>query len=149
MLTFRVFCESADYRGLHTAPSPRNGAPLYRVTHNIYPDDVYDQSVAVRYYGTGNRTQDIAAFRIVWACREKPEAPVTIYRAVPATAAPHIHAGDWVTIVRQYAVEHGESTLRGDYQILSHRVRARELWTNGDSIMEWGYWPNAALLPNE
>ena len=52
-----------------------------------------------------------------------------------------INAGDWVTINRQYAKEHGESALRGKYKIISKIVRARDIFTNGDSIHEWGYWP--------
>ena len=50
-----------SYRGLHTAPDPSNGAPLYDVT-NVYPDDIYtlDLITATRYYGEGNEMDRIS-----------------------------------------------------------------------------------------
>jgi len=53
----------------------------------------------------------------------------------------NINPGDWVTINRQYAKDHGESTLRGKYKIIRKTVRADELYTDGNSIHEYGYWP--------
>jgi hypothetical protein len=52
-----------------------------------------------------------------------------------------INSGDWVSINRQYVVEHGQSSLRNNYRILTKTVPARTLFTNGDSIHEWGYNP--------
>jgi hypothetical protein len=52
-----------------------------------------------------------------------------------------INSGDWVTINKKYAVEHGQSSLRNNYRILTKTVPARTLFTNGDSIHEWGYNP--------
>lgn len=52
-----------------------------------------------------------------------------------------INFGDWVTINRQYAVLHGESSLHGKYRILSKTVSAKTLYTDGNSIHEWGYNP--------
>jgi hypothetical protein len=51
-----------------------------------------------------------------------------------------IENGDWVTISREYAKEHGDSQLQGKYKILTKTVRAGNLFTTGDSIHEWGYW---------
>jgi len=50
-----------------------------------------------------------------------------------------INNGDWVTIYRDYAKEHGISNLNNKYKILTKTVRARQLYTEG-SIYEWGYW---------
>lgn len=61
-----------------------------------------------------------------------------------AEEAPAIAAGDWVTINRNYAKDHGESTLRGNYKIISKLVKASEVFTNGDSIHEFGYWPKGS-----
>ena len=47
--------------------------------------------------------------------------------------------GDWVTISRAYAKDHGESALHGSYKIISKTVKAKHIYTNGDSIHEWGY----------
>jgi hypothetical protein len=52
-----------------------------------------------------------------------------------------INPGDWVTINRAYAKEHGEGALRGHYQIISKVVKAKDLYTNGDSMHEWGWDP--------
>jgi hypothetical protein len=46
-----------------------------------------------------------------------------------------------VAISKQYAKNHGESVLLGNYKIASMRVPAKHVWTNGDSVHEWGYYP--------
>jgi hypothetical protein len=50
-----------------------------------------------------------------------------------------INDGDWITTVRQYAVDHGKSHLNGKYKILSKTVKAKNVYGNGDSIFEFGY----------
>jgi hypothetical protein len=52
-----------------------------------------------------------------------------------------INTGDWVTISRQYAVDHGKSSLKNQYKVISKTVRAKDIYTTGDSIHEWGYDP--------
>jgi hypothetical protein len=52
-----------------------------------------------------------------------------------------INKGDWVTIDKNYAKEHGQSSLNNNYKILSKTVKAEEVYTAGDSIFEWGYDP--------
>jgi hypothetical protein len=46
-----------------------------------------------------------------------------------------------VTLNRSYAVEHGRSNLNNRYKILTKTVRAKDLWTDGNSLLEWGYTP--------
>lgn len=184
--------DGGDYRGMHMAPDADSGAPLHNLT-GVYPDDVYS-SASIRYYGTGNDSFDAAAVDVVRRFRNKPNADVTVYRAVPisrdeqilrlekqqkyilqygrvprgvSTNLHHsdyydklaseldvlrnqeeselvsINPGDWVTPVRQYAVEHGEGVLRGDYEIIKKRVKAKDIYTNGDSWLEWGYDPES------
>lgn len=50
-----------------------------------------------------------------------------------------INDGDWVTISRNYAKQHGESELNGKYKILSKTVPAKKIYTDGNDIFEWGY----------
>ena len=50
-----------------------------------------------------------------------------------------INDGDWITTIRQYAVDHGKSHLNGKYKILSKTVKAKNVYGNGDSIFEFGY----------
>jgi hypothetical protein len=50
-----------------------------------------------------------------------------------------INNGDWVTLSKQYAKEHGEGALNGKYKVISKKVPARKLFTDGNSIQEFGY----------
>lgn len=131
------------YRGSHTAPGPDFGAPLYDLTGKgqMYPADVYSPN-AVRYYGTGYPAADREAFALANKVRNKPDAVVTAYRAVPNDEKiTSINQGDWVTLSKDYAKTHGESALGGNYKIIAEKVKAKELYTNADSIHEFGYWP--------
>lgn len=56
-----------------------------------------------------------------------------------------INQGDWVTICRQYAVDHGDGALNGKFKILTKQVHARDLWTDGNSLHEWGYDPQGPV----
>lgn len=63
-------------------------------------------------------------------------------KIIPNDEKIDINPGDWVTTVKSYAKDHGESALRGNYNIISKNVRAKDIYTNGDSIFEWGYDPS-------
>jgi predicted GNAT family acetyltransferase len=133
-----------DYRGHHTAPV-REGRNTIDDLTDIYPDDVYG-SMAWQYYGHGGPDVglDKSSARIVQSMRGSPNKQITVYRAVPSDLAKSdINGGDWVTINRGYAKQHGESALGGDYEIVSKKVRAGDLTTDGNSIHEWGYTPEA------
>ena len=143
--------KDVSYRGSHTAPSSEFGAPLYDLTGGgqMYPADVYSAKAA-QYYGTGNKKADIEAFNLAKRVRGNPDAEVTMYRAVPKNAdISAINAGDWVTLSKDYAKTHGESVLGNDYKILSQKVKAKELWTNADSIHEFGYQPQQFQAPQQ
>ena len=60
-------------------------------------------------------------------------------KSQPDEAKIDINNGDWVSPFKEYAVDHGESALNGEYDIVSKRVRARDIYTSGDSWLEWGY----------
>jgi len=53
--------------------------------------------------------------------------------------SPKINNGDWVTISKEYAKEHGLANVPGGFKITTKVVRADQLYTFGDSIYEWGY----------
>ena len=188
--------EGEDYRGIHRAPVKDGGAPLYKLDQ-IYPDDIYSSNAA-RYYGDmSSDYSDAETIVIMQSVRNKPNAPVKIYRAVPkiktnqekindlekqkAYILKHgkvppnanvplnssqyydvisrdieklkslpieseekikINPGDWITINKRYAISHGKSALRGNYRILSKTVPARHIYTDANSIHEFGYDPN-------
>jgi hypothetical protein len=52
-----------------------------------------------------------------------------------------IESGDWVTPIRKYAEDHGKSALRNQYKVVSKLVKAKDVFTAGDSWLEWGYDP--------
>lgn len=141
-ITAKFSRANEDYRMEHQSPGREGNAPLSDLTGdgNIYPEDVYSNK-AVQYYGTGDNVMDKQSFTKAKSYRGKPDAIVEVYRAVPKGVSDTINPGDWVTINRNYAKEHGESYFDGNYDILSKKVRARDIFTNGDSIHEWGYEP--------
>ncbi len=130
-----------DYRMTHKAPTPDFGAPLHDLTGGgqMYPADVYSPK-AVQYYGTGYPSFDKEAFDLARRVRGNPDAEVVMYRAVPK-GVKDINPGDWVSLSKGYAKNHGESVLENKYDILSKKVKAKELFTNADSIHEFGYNP--------
>ena len=130
-----------DYSGEHRAPRRDSGAPLDNLK-GVYPDDVYGPNAA-RYYGNESGSQtDKAAVRIIQATKGKPDAPVKVFRAIPKSIESNeINPGDWITTIKSYAVQHGEGPLGGDYKILEKTVPAGDLYTDGNSIFEFGYDP--------
>lgn len=145
MKSFRVFLESKndDYRGEHQAPGPKDGAPMHDLTANgIYPKDVYGPR-GFHYYSNHGDKKDFASHNKVMNHQGKPFNRLRIYRAVPKDKSiKSINPGDWVTHNRDYAVEHGRANIGiGKWKILSTSARARDLYTDGNSIHEWGYHP--------
>jgi len=137
-----VLSSSEDYRMSHTAPLRDAGAPLSDLTGNgIYPEDVYTDD-GYRMYSHGQMLLNSKMFKLIKDMRGKPEKEITIYRAVPKNVGDDINAGDWVSPLREYAQYHGESNLDGDYKIVSKKVKAGEIFTEGNSWLEWGYSPS-------
>jgi hypothetical protein len=132
-----------SYRGGHTAPERYEGASLDNL-ENIYPDDFYSPE-GIRYYTSGDKS-DVEAYRIVARLRDNPDAMVKVYRAVPPNVT-KINPGDWVSITRDYAKMHGESNVPG-YIILETEAKASDLFSEGNSIQEWGYQPNIKFMPS-
>ena len=73
----------------------------------------------------------------------KQNISLMVYRAIPkAVNDKSINGGDWVSIVKAYAIDHGITEWgKGNYKILKKRVHARDIFTCGDSWLEWGYDP--------
>lgn len=205
MKIFKINQIKDEYQGEHSPPSKHIGASLDNLSE-IYPDDIYSQN-AIRYYGHGFKSDNIA-ISIIQSAKNRPNYPVTVFRAVPninkeldseikkltdllsyynkfsffpvnnpivqeqreqinenmdyddkekqiynniqsqidqleSTKQPKItiNPGDWVSITREYAKEHGDSNLNRNYKILTKTVKAKDLYTHGDSIHEWGWNP--------
>ncbi len=135
--------EDEDYRIDHRAPMHDSGSPLYDLT-DTYPDDIYGPN-GVQYYGT-REPWDARSIHVIKLCKGKPNQTVQIFRAVPKEVKSNtINPGDWVTASKEYAAQHGKGL--GKYKLLSKIVPAKTLFTNGDSIHEWGYDPGGAAQP--
>ena len=145
-----------DYRSSHTSPGPHYGAPLHDVSSNgMYPADFYGPN-GRRQYSNEGWDFDNEAYNKVTRVKDKPNEMVSIHRAIPTSVynealkkdAPLKHMirkGDWVAIHKDYAKAHGDHVLgklNKDYKIASMRVPAKHVWTNADSIHEWGYHPD-------
>ena len=129
------------YRGQHTAPTADDGASMSDLTLNgIFPSNIYDEG-QLKLYGSGYPNLDAKARKTITAAKGDPDFRITIYRAVPKDAGDDINPGDWVTPVREYADIHGQSNLGDDFKVVSTEVRAGDLFTEGNSILESGYSP--------
>jgi hypothetical protein len=134
------------YRGTHTAPTSES-APAHDLTGNgVYPADVYTRP---DWY---EQDAGLEEMKKIKRLKGNPNASITIYRAVPVEVAEEarktgspskyvFRAGDWVTTSKQYAKDHGDSALQGKYRIFSKSVKAKDIYTDGNSIFEWGYNP--------
>jgi len=135
-----------EYRGSHLAPNAANyGAYLHDLS-GIIPKDVYTVK-GKSLYGLGDPVIDREWWMTAMKAKGKPDADVTIYRAVPK-GVQNINSGDWVTTSKRYAENHGESALSGDYEIISKTVKAKDLSTAGDP-QEYGYHPAAISSVND
>lgn len=140
-----VESDGEDYRGQHQAPDKAGGAPLYDITLNgIYPEDVYSGN-GYRYYVNPEESGASESFSIAMSLHERPNALVKMFRAVPKNIEgvdiKKINTGDWVAVSRRYVTDHGRNSLRNQYRIITKTVYARDLFTDGNSICEWGYDP--------
>lgn len=142
MKTYRQFIlETSDYKGEHEAPMKGDGnSPMHDVT-GTYPKDFYSHN-GFKYYSDQGTHYDRESHDAVVRMKNKPNGFIQIHRAVPKNAKTNgIKPGDWVTHNRKYAHDHGKAHLKGDYKIISKTVRPRDLYTDGNSIHEWGYDP--------
>jgi hypothetical protein len=125
-----------SYRGSHSAPNAETYGATLDSLEGIMPADVYS-SRGKRLYGLGNPDVDAEWFAAAFKAKGKPDAEVTVYRAVPK-GVKEINSGDWVTTSKTYADMHGENTVGDEYEILSKKVRAKTLASEGYPY-EFGY----------
>lgn len=135
---FVVSNNPSDYAGNNLAPGKEDNDPMYDVS-NMFPDMYTDN--AYKYY-SGYGLDDAAVINQIKYVHNKPNRLIKIYRAVPNiddAESFKINNGDWVTTSKLYAKQHGESNLYNNYKILTKTVKVSQLYTDGNSIFEWGY----------
>lgn len=132
------------YKDQHTAPTrDKDGTTSIDNLTEIYPKDIYSKDAA-RLYGHGEKRKDDIAMYLLRKIKGNPDAKITIYRAIPEDIDADINAGDWVTITKEYAKEHGEARFNGKYKLLEKEVKASDIITDGNSIHEQGYDPKGS-----
>lgn len=102
--------------------------PVHKLDH-IFPKDVYrfPERYGAQYPETCEQIQK---------ARENPDALLTIYRAVPKGVST-IKPGYWVTLSEGY--QHMKSNIDGEGVVLAAVVPAKAIYTNADSLEEWGF----------
>lgn len=131
------YISNDEYRMSHRAPNNDGfNRPLHDVV-GVYPEDVYSNE-GLRYYGyEGELNRE--SWNVMRKVRNNPDALVTIYRTVPIDVKEtEVRNGDWITTSRAYAEEHRHH-INGRTRIIEQKVPAKYVWTNGDSLSEYGY----------
>lgn len=137
----------------HRPGGPGYGAPMHDV-EEMYPDyhsmpHVYSSGSSPAHHPLGSperawarRSQraDAESHAAITSARGRPDADVTVYRAMPSNGQ-GINRGDWVTPSRTYAELHKESNGQPDWQIAQRTVKAKHLFSEGNSVAEWGWHP--------
>ena len=136
----KVAEETADnsYGWAHRPGTPDDGIPAWDLTQNV-PADVYTHP---HYYSDMSEPSNRKAHNILGRIRNNPEAKVHIYRSLPAEEANHgIKPGDWVSISKEYARQHGkQEDPKDDWPVIRATVKAKDLFTDADDFREFGFW---------
>lgn len=137
-----------DDRMAHQAPTNDGYNPPITRADDIYPADVYGPKGHV-YYGSGTGdAEDLASVNTLRRVRGNPDAPVTVYRTINALdngtlPEPSLRPGDWVTPSLSYAQGHARSDR--PFVIIEAEVPAGHLYTDANSLMEWGFDPSTEV----
>ena len=121
------------YRIAHRPMKDAGGAARLHDLTKSFPEDVYGPQ-ALQFYGSGD-PREKSVIRTLRALRGKPDAEITIYRGVPKDAPGIINKGDWVTLSPEVAKDYGE-------QVISMKVKAKDVTSWADSLLEFGYFPD-------
>jgi hypothetical protein len=126
-----------EYAGTHQAPSMDYGTTIDDLAQ-MYPEDIYSPQ-GLQYYGNQRNATDVESYKKLMAVKGKPNKIVTVYRAVPK-GVEGINKGDWITLSKKYAKDHGEAALNGEYDILKTTAKAKDIVTDANDLNELGYW---------
>ena len=151
-----------SYRYQHQPRGPKDETPvrLDDLTKSTtgesagYPDDFYTLQ-GQRIYAQGPKfpgdefgSSNLESYNIIKNIRNKPNAEVTIYRAVPNDKSiKTINSGDFVSLSKQYAKSHaaggyGEGGEEAG-KILSKKVKVKDIYWDQNDVNEFGYFPES------
>ena len=127
----------SDHRMTH---QPFSDGPSIDDMTPMFGEDVYEHP---EWYTFGaGEAYERESRRVFLSVRGRPDALVTIYRAVPPGVT-EIRPGDWVAISEEYARRHAiqDDNPTNDWPVVSRQVPAREVRTGGSDLIEWGWFP--------
>ncbi len=128
-----------SWRMDHKAPNAKYDVCITDIDKCYGGDGSIYSPKAAYYYGDG-RSYDQKAINAIKKARKSPETLISIYRAVPDNIKDtRVRNGDWVSIDKEYAEEHGWRMFDDNYRIIENKVPAKYLFTDGNSIHEFGY----------
>lgn len=128
-----------DYRMTHQ-PSD-DGPRAFDLTEDggggwWMPDDVYDKP---NQYTGADATVRKETMEQLERVRGNPDGLVTVYRYAPEGR--EFEVGNWVSLSRTYAEQHGASNPTPGGTVQSMQVPAREVRFAGDDLAEFGWHP--------
>lgn len=103
---------------------------------SFMPSDVYEHPewyFNMNDVGVRDSVNKLRQYRNI-----SPDTEVTIYRAQPKGKG--LNNGDWVTISKEYAQHHLDSQLDGKGEVVSFKVKAKDVAFAGDDVREFGYF---------
>lgn len=100
--------------------------PVNNKIINSIEDKLYSQNPNLTYNEIQQEVVNLL-YKMIDEFKLKKEIPIKI------------NNGDWVTTSKIYAKQHGQSNLNNNYKIITKTVKASQLYTDGNSIFEWGY----------
>ena len=131
----------ADYRN-----KPNKTIKIYRAVPKILSNEdqikEFEKQLAyIQKHGKVPRYVDTSLDRSAYYGKISDEIERLEKLPSENVTKPKINKGDWVTIDLAYAKEHGQSHLNNQYKVITKTVKAKDIYTDGNSIMEWGYYP--------
>lgn len=132
---------ATDYRGGH---QPFADGPTLDDMTPLFGEDIYEHPEFYLHSGRMER-HERESVRVFLSVRGRPDALVTVYRALPPDVPQQINPGDWVALSRAYCEIHAAQTDNpaDDWPIVSRTVPAGEIVTGGSDLIEWGWQPRA------
>ena len=137
---------------------PYNDGDLQRAIDNNVPKEDYYGSVNIDAFCKGwpaggcvwedvinaydyDNGESLYIWKSIKNFKEITDRPksVRIYRTVPNSVKDDkIHNGDWITLSKRYAQEHGDLRYTNNYHILTDITTTDKIWWSGDHICEFG-----------
>ena len=103
------------------------------------------------YIGTADRKSAVfletqEQMKYIEGIQGEPEADITVYRSSPKN---ELNDGDWVSLSKDYAKISGQHPTdeAKDMPVFEHKIKVKDLKWDGNSLEEWGYYPEKLGKP--